>query len=87
MLAKIVKKSIHDWDELLGPVLLAYKARPHVSSGILPFYLLYGRDPKLPSWLEFQVPVARYPVMEREYGQELARELKQACSVAKQNIS
>ena len=86
MLAKIVKKGGHDWDELLGPVLLAYRATPHASSGMSPFYLLYGRDPQLPSQLEFQLPVARYPVMETEYGQELARELKQACNVAKQNI-
>ena len=86
MLAKIVTKGGRDWDELLGPVLLAYRATPHASSGMSPFYLLYGRDPQLPSQLEFQVPVARYPVMETEYGQELARELKQARSVAKQNI-
>ena len=86
MLAKIVKKGGHDWDELLGPVLLAYRATPHASSGMSPFYLLYGRDPQLPSQLEFQLPVARYPVMETEYDQELARELKQAHNVAKQNI-
>jgi len=86
MLAKIVNKGGHDWDELLGPVLLAYRATPHASSGMSPFYLMYGRDPQLPSQLEFQVPVARYPIMETEYGQELVRELKQARSVAKQNI-
>ena len=67
-------------------MLLAYRATPHASSGMSPFYLLYGRDPQLPSQLEFQVPVARYPAMETDYGQELATELKQARNVAKQNI-
>ena len=62
MLAKLVEKGGHDWDELLGPVLLANRATSHASSGMSPFYLLYGRDPQLPSQLEFQVPVARYPV-------------------------
>lgn len=86
MLKKLVKKGGHDWDELLGPVLLAYRATPHASSGMSPFYLLYGRNPQLPSQLDFQVPVTRYPVMETEYGQQLAKELKQARIVAKQNI-
>ena len=64
MLAKLVKKGGHDWDELLGPVLLAYRATPHTSSGLLLFYLLYGRNPQLTSQLNFQVPVARYLVTE-----------------------
>jgi len=50
------------------------------------FYSLYGRDPQLPSRLEFHVPVTRYPIVETEYGKELAIELKEACTVAKQNI-
>jgi len=87
MLSKVVNKGGHNWDELLGPVLLAYRATPHASSGMSPFYLLYGRDPQLPSQLEFQRPVTRYPVIETEYGQVLAKELKQVRNVAKQNIS
>jgi len=51
------------------------------------FYLLYGRDPQLPIHLQFQVPVIRYSTVEMEYGQELARELKQAHTIAIQNIS
>jgi len=67
-------------------VLLAYRATPHASSGMSLFYLLYGRDPQLPTQLDFKVPVNRYPTVETEYGQELARELKQARTIAKQNI-
>ena len=78
MLSKVVNKGGRDWDDLLGPVLLAYRATSHVSSGMSPFYLLYGRDPKLPTQLDFQVPVTRYPTVETEYGQELAKELKQS---------
>ena len=70
----------------IGPVLLAYRATLHASSGMSPFYLLYGRNPQLPSQLDFQVPVTRYLVMETEYGQQLAKELKRARIVAKQNI-
>ena len=32
------------------------------------------------------IPVTRYPTVETKYGKELARELKQACKIAKQTI-
>ena len=86
MLTKLVKKGGHNWDELLGPVLLPYRTTPHASSGMSPFYLLFGRNPQLPSQLNFQAPVVRYPVKETEYGKELEVQLKQARRVAQQNI-
>ena len=85
-LAKMVTKGGRNWDMLLGPVLLAYRATPHTSTGMSPFYLLYGRSPQLPSALDFRVPVQRFPTIETEYGQELVKELKQARTIAKQNI-
>ena len=42
MLAKVVTKNGRDWDKQLGLVLLAYRAAPHSSMGMSPFYLLYG---------------------------------------------
>ena len=86
MLAKMVTKKGRDWDTLLGPVLLAYQATPHASSGMSPFYLLYGRNPQLPTALNFRLPVKRFPTIETEYGRELAKELGQARAIAKQNI-
>ena len=56
MLAKMVTKKGRDWDILLGPVLLAYRATPHASSGMSPFDLLHGRNPQLPTALDFQLP-------------------------------
>ena len=47
---------------------------------------LYGRNPQLPSALDFQLLVKRYPTIETEYGQELVRELQQARAIAKKNI-
>ena len=86
MLAKVVSKNGRDWDKQLGPVLLAYRATPHSSTNMSPFYLLYGRDPQLPSALNFQAPVNRYPTVETDYGQELAKDLKKVREIARGTI-
>ena len=45
MLSKLVSKGGRDWDQLLGPVLFAYRTTPHASTGMSPFYLMYGETP------------------------------------------
>ena len=86
MLAKIVGQKGRDWDELLGPVLLAYRTTPHSSTGEALFYLVYGRDAHLPTVLDFKTPTVRYPIVATEFGKELSLELKRARQVAKANI-
>ena len=86
MLAKLVAKGGHNWDSLLGPVLFAYRTTPHSSTGLSPFYLLCGRNPQLPTSLDFTLPVVRYPVVESEYAKELAKELQQTRALALKNI-
>ena len=46
MLAKTVKTGGHDWDDRL---LFAYRVSLQASTGESPFFLLYGRDPQLPT--------------------------------------
>jgi len=55
MWMKLVNKKGSDWDTKLGPVLMAYRTTPQSSTGVSPFYLLYGRDAKIPSALDFYV--------------------------------
>ena len=86
MLSKLVENKGRDWDRLLGPVLFAYRTTAHSSTGETPFYLLYGRDAKLPSALDFYSPCPRAPVIYSEYGKTLFRELKQIRDIAKKSI-
>ena len=86
MLAKVVTQKGRDWDELLGPVLLAYRTTPHSSTGEAPFYLVHGRDACLPTVLDFNAPTVRYPIVATEYAKELSLQLKKARAVAKENI-
>ena len=48
----LVEQSGKDWDTHLRFVLFAYQASFQESTKESPFYLLYGRDPKLPTALE-----------------------------------
>ena len=49
MLAKTVQRGGRDWDQHLPYVLFAYRASLQESTQESPFFLLYGRDPRLPN--------------------------------------
>ena len=49
MLAKTVKKDSSDWDKHLPYVLYAYRTSLQESTKESPFFLLYGRDYRLPT--------------------------------------
>ena len=86
MLTKVVSKGGKDWDKLLGPILLAYRTAPHTSTGESPFTLLYGRDARVPTSLDFYHPTISMPVLETDYARELFKELKQARQLAQKTI-
>ena len=83
MLAKVVKKGGKDWDEMLGPVLFAYRTAPQASSGETPFSLVYGRYARVPTSLDFYKPVSSLPILETDYAKELFAETKRARQLAK----
>ena len=49
MMAKHASFYGPDWDKYLPYLLFAYRVKPHSSSGESPFFLLYGRDARLPT--------------------------------------
>ena len=48
ILRKYVNGAIHRWDDFLDTSLWACRIRTHTTTGFSPFYLTYGRDPKIP---------------------------------------
>ena len=49
MLAKCTDGSVAEWDKKLPFLLFAYRSTIQSSTKESPFFLLYGRDPRLPS--------------------------------------
>jgi hypothetical protein len=47
-LAKLATDHIDDWDNYVAPILFAYRTTKHATTKIAPFFLVYGRDAKLP---------------------------------------
>ena len=87
MLSKCVTQYGRDWDERLPYVLFAYRASVHESTRESPFYLLYGRDPRLPTETALCQPTTKYQVDIQDYRTELVTHLSDAWHLAQQNIS
>lgn len=86
MLAKTVEKNGRDWDSHLPHVLFAYRASPQESTKESPFFLLYGRDPQLPTEAALNQPKTRYQVDLDDYKLELTDSLTQAWELAQTQI-
>ena len=86
MLSKLVTDKGRDWDRLLELLLFAYRTTPHSSTGETLFFLLYGRDAKLPTAFNFYSPHPKTPVIYSEYGKTLFKELKVIRDIAREYI-
>lgn len=82
-----VAKSGKDWDRHLPFVLFAYRASVQESTRESPFYLLYGRDARLPSESVLSHEPSPYAVDIVDYKTELVSSLANAWRLAKENVS
>ena len=72
MLAKMTEKGGKDWDRRLPYVLFSYHASQQESTLESPFFLLYGRDPRLPTQAALTPHKVRSQLDLKVYGMEVA---------------
>ena len=86
MLSKCVEKHGRDWDDHLPYLLFAYRVAVQESTQESPFFLLYGRDPRIPTEMALTQPTTLYQVEFPDYRAELVAHLSDAWALAHQNI-
>ena len=86
MIAKHAAKYGDNWDEHLPYLLFAYRTKPHESTGESPFFLLYGRDARLPCEDVFSARRTPYQVDLDDYKTELTVGLAEAWRTAQDHL-
>ena len=86
MLAKTVQAGGADWDERLPYVLFAYRASLQESTQESPFYLLYGRDPQLPTDEMLRLPKECYQLDLGDYTEEITSRMSAAWDEAQTQV-
>ena len=86
MLAKSVSPGVTEWDQRLPYVLFSYRASLQSSTGESPFFLLYGRDPRLPTETVLSPPPDRQVLMLDDYKSTLVRELSASWRQAQESV-
>ena len=86
MLSKTVDASGRDWDRRLPYVLFAYRASIQESTKESPFFLLYGRDVRLPTEAMLNTPRTCYQVDLEDYKTDLVANFSEAWQLARQNV-
>ena len=79
MLSKKVPWNGKDWDTQLSYILFAYQACPQQSTGESPFFLLYGRDPNLPTDQMLTPSFGRDDIEVSDYRCEIALWMSSYC--------
>lgn len=85
MLAMFLNEHQRDWDLYLAPVLFALNTSHSSATGYSPYFLMYGRDPRLPIDILLNTPVTPYASMS-EYAQALVRRLQAAFAHASEEL-
>ena len=75
-----------DWDVYIPAILFAYRTSPCVSIGDTPFYLLYGRKPRLAPDVSLLPPTELTSSVE-EHRARIVRQIETVQSMARSNIA
>ncbi len=86
MLRKHSAKYGPEWDQYLPYLLFAYRTKVHESTGESPFFLLFGRDARLPTETALTQPRTPYQVDLKDYRTEVVSGLSEAWELARKKV-
>jgi hypothetical protein len=84
-LSMYAEKHPSTWDSYINGVLWAYRTSLNPVTGFSPFYLMFGREPRLPIDI-FHGPTKEIKHDVLQYGIQLTQQLKVAYDIVKQNL-
>ena len=88
MLKSLESKEKMNWPRHLSKLAFSYNVTVNKSTGFAPYYLMFGRSPRLPIDSVFQVgedETPKIPKTYKKYADEWERAMNQAFTIAKEN--
>ena len=83
MISHFVAKDAQRWDEYVPYAVMAYRRTPHSVTRFSPYYLVYGREMRLPVEDDLRIKRKVDEVNYEQYVRELAEKLKAANQIVK----
>ena len=84
-LSMYVSTHQNDWDRHLSLTLFAYRVAPHATTGESPFYLLYGREPRLPLDASLLLPDSNVSNSVAELRARIVKNLEESRQIVSSN--
>ena len=78
LLSLAASENEHEWDLHLPMVMLAYRTSVQESTGCTPFYLMFGREARLPADVMYGLPPSTTPAQVNQYALDLRLRLESA---------
>ena len=84
MLGKLENHKKEDWKSYVAPLVHSYNASKHLSTGYFPYFLMFGRHPRLAidAYLGISWPEESEIVPQDHYATKLKKRLQFAYKVA-----
>ena len=85
-ISSFVSSNQQDWDVYIPAIQFAYRTSPRVTTGDSPFYLLYGREPRLPPDVSL-LPATQLSASVNKHRARIVSQIETAQSIAHSNIA